>query len=46
VLALIPVADSLRALLRVTIAISDVEAYTEWMKGFLTPVPDGRYEVR
>jgi len=20
--------------------------YTEWMKGLLTPVPDGRYEVR
>ncbi len=23
-----------------------LEAYTEWMKGLLTPVPDGHYEVR
>ncbi len=30
-------------------ALADVdtlEAYTEWMKGLLTPVPDGRYELR
>ena len=23
-----------------------VEAYTEWMRGLFTPIPDGRYEVR
>ena len=23
-----------------------LEAYTEWMKGILTPVPDGKYEVQ
>jgi predicted ester cyclase len=23
-----------------------LQAYTEWMKGLLTPLPDGRYEVR
>lgn len=23
-----------------------LEGYTEWMKGLLTPVPDGNYEVR
>jgi predicted ester cyclase len=23
-----------------------LEGYTEWMKGLLTPVPDGRYEIR
>jgi len=30
-------------------ALADVrtlQAYTDWMKGLLTPVPDGRYEVR
>jgi predicted ester cyclase len=30
-------------------ALADVDtlqAYTEWMKGLLTPVPDGRYELR
>jgi predicted ester cyclase len=26
--------------------VETVEAYTEWMKGLFTPVPDGRYEVR
>lgn len=26
--------------------VETVEGYTEWMKGLLTPVPDGRYEVR
>jgi predicted ester cyclase len=26
--------------------IDSLEAYTEWMKGLLTPLPDGRYEVR
>jgi predicted ester cyclase len=26
--------------------IDSLQAYTEWMKGLLTPVPDGRYEVR
>jgi len=26
--------------------VSTLEAYTEWMKGLLTPVPDGRYELR
>jgi predicted ester cyclase len=26
--------------------VQTLEAYTEWMKGLLTPVPDGRYEVR
>ena len=26
--------------------VDTVEGYTEWMKGFLTPVPDGRYELR
>ena len=26
--------------------VDTLEAYTEWMKGLLTPVPDGRYEVR
>jgi predicted ester cyclase len=26
--------------------VSTLEQYTEWMKGLLTPVPDGRYEVR
>lgn len=23
-----------------------LEGYTEWMKGLLTPIPDGRYEIR
>ena len=23
-----------------------LEQYTEWMKGLLTPLPDGRYEIR
>jgi predicted ester cyclase len=23
-----------------------LEAYTEWMKGLLTPLPDGRYELQ
>lgn len=30
-------------------ALADVEtleAYTEWMKGLLTPIPDGHYELR
>jgi steroid delta-isomerase-like uncharacterized protein len=26
--------------------IDTLQAYTEWMKGLLTPVPDGQYEVR
>jgi predicted ester cyclase len=26
--------------------IDSLEAYTEWMKGLLTPIPDGRAEVR
>jgi predicted ester cyclase len=26
--------------------VDTLRAYTEWMKGLLTPVPDGRYEVR
>ena len=26
--------------------VDTVEAYTEWMKGLLTPLPDGRAEVR
>ncbi|MFP6651139.1 MAG: ester cyclase [Dehalococcoidia bacterium] len=26
--------------------VDTVEAHTEWMKGLLTPVADGRYEVR
>ena len=26
--------------------VNTVESYTEWMKGLLTPVPDGRYELR
>ena len=26
--------------------VETVESYTEWMKGLLTPVPDGRYELR
>lgn len=26
--------------------ISTMEAYTEWMKGLLTPLPDGHYELK
>ena len=26
--------------------VSTLEAYTDWMKGLLTPIPDGRYELR
>lgn len=26
--------------------ISNVENYTEWMKGLLTPIPDGNYELK
>jgi len=26
--------------------ISTLEGYSEWMKGLLTPVPDGHYELR
>lgn len=26
--------------------VDSLEAYTEWMKGLLVPVPDGQYEVR
>lgn len=26
--------------------VDTLEAYTEWMKGLLTPLPDGRYELR
>jgi predicted ester cyclase len=26
--------------------ITTLEGYTEWMKNLLTPVPDGRYELR
>lgn len=26
--------------------IATVEAYAEWMKGLLTPIPDGRYELK
>ncbi len=26
--------------------IETLQAYTEWMKDFLTPVPDGHYELR
>ncbi len=26
--------------------VRTIEAYTEWMKGLFTPVPDGRYELR
>ncbi len=26
--------------------VDTIEAYTGWMKGLFTPVPDGRYEVR
>ena len=26
--------------------VETVEAYTEWMKGLFTPMPDGRYELK
>ena len=26
--------------------LNTLEAYTEWMKGLFTPLPDGNYEVR
>jgi len=26
--------------------VNTLQAYTEWMKGFFTPVPDGQYELR
>jgi predicted ester cyclase len=26
--------------------VHTVQAYTDWMKGLFTPVPDGRYEIR
>ena len=26
--------------------VRTLEAYTEWMKGLFTPVPDGAYEIR
>jgi predicted ester cyclase len=26
--------------------VDTLQAYTDWMKGLLTPVPDGRYELR
>lgn len=26
--------------------VRTLEAYTEWMKGLFTPVPDGKYELR
>ena len=26
--------------------ISNLEGYTEWMKGLLTPIPDGNYEIK
>jgi predicted ester cyclase len=26
--------------------VDTLEGYTEWMKGLLTPVPDGSYEIR
>jgi hypothetical protein len=27
-------------------SINTVEGYTEWMKNLLTPIPDGRYELK
>jgi predicted ester cyclase len=27
-------------------SVTTLQAYTEWMKGLLTPVSDGRYEIR
>ncbi len=26
--------------------VNTLQAYTDWMKGLLTPVPDGRYEMQ
>jgi predicted ester cyclase len=26
--------------------VDTLQAYTEWMKGLMTPMPDGRYELR
>lgn len=26
--------------------IKDLQGYTEWMKNLLTPIPDGRYELK
>ena len=26
--------------------ITTLEAYTDWMKGLFTPIPDGRYELK
>ncbi|MEO0821565.1 MAG: nuclear transport factor 2 family protein [Pseudomonadota bacterium] len=26
--------------------VTTLSAYTEWMKGLLTPIPDGRYELK
>ena len=26
--------------------VNSLEGYTEWMKGLLTPIPDGRYELK
>jgi hypothetical protein len=26
--------------------INNIEHYTEWMKGLLTPIPDGHYELK
>ena len=26
--------------------VSTLQAYTDWMKGLFTPVPDGRYEIK
>lgn len=26
--------------------VDTLEAYTEWMKGLLTPLPDGRYDLK
>jgi len=27
-------------------SVHTLEGYTEWMKGLLTPIPDGSYEIR
>ena len=27
-------------------SVQTLEGYTDWMKGLLTPIPDGRYELR
>jgi len=27
-------------------SIESLEAYTDWMKGMLTPIPDGQHEIR